>query len=151
LVARIAIAVAAIPALFAGLAVAGVKLPGPADSAFESVGIELPNQEADGDEQGTAAPAVKGTETGAESTDKGNSAAAHENAREQRKKARGKAVGHTRGKAIGLNELEPPGHSGDTGPPEHSSSGAARSNSAGGKAGSTLPPRSRGRGKGPTK
>lgn len=47
LAAQIAFAVALIPVLFAGLAVAGVKLPGPAQDAFESLGITLPNQDSD--------------------------------------------------------------------------------------------------------
>ncbi|HEX2358696.1 MAG TPA: hypothetical protein VHH72_02640 [Solirubrobacterales bacterium] len=41
---RIAFVVALLPLFSAGLAVAGVKLPGPAQSVFESVGIDLPNQ-----------------------------------------------------------------------------------------------------------
>jgi hypothetical protein len=44
LFARVAIAVAMVPAALAGLAVAGVSLPEPAREAFERVGIELPNQ-----------------------------------------------------------------------------------------------------------
>jgi hypothetical protein len=44
IVARIAVAAALLPLLMAGLAAAGVTLPGPAQSAFEGVGIELPNQ-----------------------------------------------------------------------------------------------------------
>jgi hypothetical protein len=49
LAARIAFAVALLPLLSAGLAVAGVTLPGPAQSAFERVGIELPNQAGGGE------------------------------------------------------------------------------------------------------
>ena len=45
---RIAVAIAAIPLLFTGLAVAGVNLPAPAKSVFEAIGIELPNQSNDG-------------------------------------------------------------------------------------------------------
>jgi hypothetical protein len=44
LFARVAIAVAMVPAALAGLAIAGVSLPEPAREAFERVGIELPNQ-----------------------------------------------------------------------------------------------------------
>src|SRR3954463_11406525 len=46
LVARVGIAVALIPLVLTGLAFAGVTVPGPARSAFESVGITLPNQPA---------------------------------------------------------------------------------------------------------
>jgi hypothetical protein len=41
---RFGAAVALLPACLAGIAFAGVSLPGPAQDAFESVGIELPNQ-----------------------------------------------------------------------------------------------------------
>jgi hypothetical protein len=160
LVAKLAVAMALVPAGLAGLAFAGVTLPGAADSAFDSLGINLPNQQ-DGDDaddgaDGGASPAepaseqpgsTKGTQSG-----QGKSDAAHQHALEQRRKAQGKALGHTRGKAIGLNDLEPPGQSGDTGPPAHSTTGgSARSESAPGKVKQTVPPRSRGRGKGLTK
>lgn len=44
LAAKIGLGVAAVPLVTAGLAVAGVHLPASAQSAFEGVGIELPNQ-----------------------------------------------------------------------------------------------------------
>src|SRR5215213_11475894 len=44
LVTRVAIAVGLIPLVLAGLAFAGVTVPGPARDAFDSVGITLPNQ-----------------------------------------------------------------------------------------------------------
>jgi hypothetical protein len=159
LVAQVAVAVALVPALLAGLAFAGVTLPGPADSAFDSLGVSLPNQRdddgADGDDatDGGAAPAGEqpSPSNGTQSS-QGKSDAAHKRALEQRSKARGKALGHTRGKAIGLNDLEPPGQSGDTGPRAHSNSGgSARRESAPGKTKDTTPPKSRGRGKGLTK
>jgi hypothetical protein len=62
---------------------------------------------------------------GAHPAGQGNSAAAHEHARQQRSKARGKAKGHTRGTAIGLNDLTPSGKSGDTGPPALSNAGGS--------------------------
>jgi hypothetical protein len=156
LVAKLAVAIALIPAVLAGLAFAGVTLPGAANSAFDSVGVNLPNQE-DGDgadddatDGGAAGPASE--QPSSKQSSEGNSDAAHRNALEQRKKARGKALGHTRGKAIGLNDLEPPGQSGDTGSPAHSNAGgSARSESAPGKAKVTISPRSRGRGNGLTK
>ena len=43
-----ALAVAALPLLTAGLAVAGVRLPAVAENAFEAVGIDLPNQGSSG-------------------------------------------------------------------------------------------------------
>ena len=42
--ATVALAVAALPLVTAGLAVAGVRLPAVAENAFEAVGVELPNQ-----------------------------------------------------------------------------------------------------------
>jgi hypothetical protein len=55
LVARLGVAAAMIPALFAGLAIAGVSLPAPALDAFDRLGLELPNQteNANSDEKGT--------------------------------------------------------------------------------------------------
>ena len=50
LFARVAVAVALVPALFAGLAAAGVRLPDVAEAPFEAVGIELPNQGSEGPE-----------------------------------------------------------------------------------------------------
>jgi hypothetical protein len=151
LVAKLAVATALVPTVLAGLAFAGVTLPGAANSAFDSVGVNLPNQE-DGDSApAEPASAQPSPSNGTQSTE-GNSDAAHQHALEQRKKARGKALGHTRGKAIGLNDLEPPGQSGDTGSPADSNAGdSARSESAPGKAKDTTPPRLRARGRGLTK
>jgi hypothetical protein len=136
LVARVGIAVALIPLVLAGLAFAGVTVPGPARSAFDSVGITLPNQpaeHADGKRngQGPAHSGNGGADTDATTTgktDKGNSAAAHKHALEQHKKARGKALGHDRGRAIGLSDATPPGQGKtktekETGPPPHSNAG----------------------------
>jgi hypothetical protein len=56
LFARAGVAVALVPALFAGLAVAGVKLPDAVDAPFEAVGVDLPNQGSDArDERGSPA------------------------------------------------------------------------------------------------
>jgi hypothetical protein len=153
LVAKVAIAVALIPLLFAGLAVAGVTVPSPARSAFDSVGIHLPNQPKDKPEGGRSAPSsqpsTQDTATpGAGKTGEGGAAgqgkseAAHEDARSQRDKAKGNAVGHDRGKAIGLNEATPPGHSGQTGPPAHSNAGGNAGGSSGGGS-STKPPKTK--------
>jgi hypothetical protein len=133
LVARVGIAVALIPLVLAGLAFAGVTVPSPARSAFDSVGVTLPNQpgkdEGTATEQGsgkasdeTTTPTTTGT---SEAQSKGNSAAAHQHALKQRDKARGKAIGHDRGKAIGLNGSTPPGHTKEPGPPSHSNAGGA--------------------------
>jgi hypothetical protein len=149
LFARVGTAVAAIPLLLAGLAFAGVTVPGPARDAFDSVGIELPNQPSD-----HASSQATSNGSGTESTTnpasdgvsgEGNSTAAHQHALQQRGKAKGRALGHTRGKAIGLHEAVPPGLSGDTGPPAHANvGGAPQSNSAPvGHPGPPHPPRGR--------
>jgi len=138
LVARAGIAVAMIPLVLAGLAFAGVTVPAPARDAFDSLGITLPNQPSEEGQQQQSTPKsqqggndVSDAAKSANETAKGNSAAAHRHAREQRSKARGAAVGHSRGKAIGLNDLAPSAQSGNTGPPAHSNAGgSARSESA---------------------
>jgi hypothetical protein len=154
LVARVAIAVGLIPLVLAGLAFAGVNLPTPARDAFDSVGITLPNQSSGNDQANESQPSGTGNDvseaakSASESTAQGNSAAAHQHARLQRAKARGKALGHSRGKAIGLNDLIPPGQSGETGPPDHSNAGGS-SHSSQPAQGSTHPfPTVTGRGQG---
>jgi hypothetical protein len=127
LVARVAIAIAVIPLVFAGLAFAGVTVPGPAQDAFDAVGISLPNQPAkhadsngDGSSHGKGAAGSE-TTTDETTTDKGNSDAAHEHALEQHQKAQGKALGHEKGKAIGLNGATPPGQKNKADKPSHPS------------------------------
>jgi hypothetical protein len=126
LVARVGIAIGLIPLVLSGLAFAGVTVPGPARSAFESVGITLPNQPANSQaihpRPGLShhKNAVSSPDTTTETTLKGNSAAAHRHALEQRAKARGKALGHEKGKAIGLNDATPPGQARQpNSPPSH--------------------------------
>jgi hypothetical protein len=155
LVARVAIAVALIPLLFAGLAVAGVTVPSPARSAFNAVGIHLPNQPAERSDQGesgpSSQPSTQGTPTQGTATQgtaetgqsaapsKRKSQAAHEHARAQHEKAKGKALGHERGNAIGLNEATPPGHTGQTGPPAHSNAGGNGGSSPNGNSSTGTP------------
>ena len=139
LVARIAIAVGLIPLVLAGLAFAGVTVPGPARDAFDSVGISLPNQPSDNAQKAKSPTSPSNTSGGNDVSSAahtkakgagGNSAAAHQHARAQRQKARGKAIGHSRGKAIGLNDLTPPRQSGQTGPPAHSNAGGSAQSQA---------------------
>lgn len=137
LVAKVAIAVALIPLLLAGLAFAGVTVPAPARNAFDSVGITLPNQPSDqpaaqqkvrekvqGASQGGGGNEVSSAAQAKPKGSGGNSSAAHEHARKQHEKAKGKANGHGQGKAVGLNGSTPPGQSGQTGPPAHSNAGS---------------------------
>ncbi len=46
-IARVTAALALVPLVFAGLAVAGVSVPEPARDAFKAVGVDLPNQPAE--------------------------------------------------------------------------------------------------------
>jgi cell division protein FtsN len=135
LVARVGIAVALIPLVLAGLAFAGVHVPSPARSAFESVGITLPNQpssdssDAEGTKSENPSGKAKGNDVSnsdkPEAGSKGRSEAAHKHAREQHNKAKGKALGHEKGKAIGLNGSTPPGQAKpkEPGPPPQSNAG----------------------------
>jgi hypothetical protein len=131
---RVGTAVALIPLVLAGLAVAGVTVPSPARSAFDAIGIKLPNQPSKlgekraGDSASQPANQADGTQGAGTTTEsspqsQGNSTAAHEHAPAQHEKANGKALGHSHGKAVGLNEATPPGHSGETGPPANSNAG----------------------------
>jgi hypothetical protein len=89
LVARVAVAVALLPASMAALAVAGVKVPAPARDAFEGLGVELPNQKSDED----SAPAVEPSdvdETDATHNGRGKGNAPGKPA----KRGKGKALGH---------------------------------------------------------
>ena len=162
LVARIAVAAAVIPLALAALAFAGVTVPGPARDAFHSVGIRLPNQPAERN-PAPASPKSSAPNAGqggnevssaakTEAKGKGgNSAAAHEHARQQHEKARGKAKGHSQGKAVGLNESTPPGHEGQTGPAAHSNAGGSSASHESGKAAPHTPHTPNGTAQGHTK
>lgn len=150
LVARVGIAVALIPLVLAGLAFAGVTVPSPARSAFESIGITLPNQPAEHKAGHTGKGAAhhedagkSGDTTTDTTTEKGKSAAAHRHALKQHAKARGKALGHEKGKAIGLNGATPPGQAkneaNEAGPPSHSNAGGNSSNAGGNSASHPAP------------
>jgi len=134
LVARVGIAVALIPLALSGLAVAGVTVPGAARDAFRAVGIALPNQPAvhtsasSGGHGTTPARANATSGSTTKSTSKGKSGAAHQHALQQHAKAKGKAVGHQKGKAIGLNGSTPPGQARSTGPPSNSNAGGNSAN-----------------------
>jgi hypothetical protein len=135
-VARVGIAVALIPLVLAGLAFAGVTVPGPARSAFDSVGIKLPNQPshkspASTSGGGTATTTGNDVSAAAKSPAHhrrgGNSAAAHRHALAQHAKAHGRARGHGHGRAVGLTGSTPPGQSGATGSHGNSSGGGSSS------------------------
>lgn len=93
LVARVGIAVASLPLLFAGLAFAGVTVPDAARSAFESVGVELPNQPAD-DEADTGAGSGDGAADDQEpARSAGSAGQSSKEEQNGRAKARGKSKG----------------------------------------------------------
>jgi hypothetical protein len=136
LFARVAIAVAMVPAALAGLAIAGVSLPEPAREAFERVGIELPNQ-AGGDEAPAAgrdhvpgdreAPLNRGSaEAGEEDEGEGESAPSQggggghgkgANPAGGKRKGHGHGAGGKNGQPQGPSGGVPPGHGGV--PPGH--------------------------------
>lgn len=111
LVARIAVAVALLPLLMAGLAFAGVELPDVADDAFESVGIDLPNQGS-----GDSGTEETGTDGG------GPSAVPGDQGRTNADEKRGVGNGKGQGKV--------PDHAGSGGPPSHSNAGGNGKNNA---------------------
>ena len=134
LVARVGIAVALIPLVLAGLAVAGVTVPKPARSAFDEMGITLPNQPAEHTHKSAATSRAGqssgqgnvGTETGVRHPGKGNSqrrAPARPGAARRRRRARRSATSAAR--RSGLPARLPPGHSGQTGPPAQSNAGGS--------------------------
>jgi hypothetical protein len=119
LVGRIAIAVALLPLLTAGLAVAGVRLPDAAVSAFESVGVDLPNQ-TESDHRGVSSDdddADPGA-GGAEGAAGGDEAGA----------GRDKGAGRADGK--GQDQASSHGSSKGNGPPAHSNAGGNGGGSA---------------------
>jgi hypothetical protein len=112
---RVGIAIALVPLLSAGLAFAGVNLPDPANDAFESVGVELPNQaspdedgdgEATGDDSEDTSDAGEGPGNAAENGGHGMSKSnpAREGGRANGKNGTGRALGK-RGLAPG--QLKP--------------------------------------------
>ena len=90
--ARIAFVTGALLVGTAGLAVAGVGLPGPVDSIFEKVGIDLPNQASDDNAVEPAAPAA------APADKAGNASGGADNGKH---KAKGHSKSHGKGKAEG--------------------------------------------------
>ncbi len=103
--ARIAFAAMLVPALFAGLAVAGVKLPDPAQDVFKAAGISLPNQEDSSDASGTGGDSDESTTGDDPAQGKGKGLDKSNPARE-----RGRGNGEQgRGRALGKRGI-PPGH-----------------------------------------
>jgi hypothetical protein len=114
-VVRVAVAVAAIPILLGGIAFAGVRLPGPADSVFETVGVELPNQAADhesAESSESSDDSVSDQSVGSEPGAKGKGSAAEQrgHGKEKSNKARDLGRGHGaqgKGRALGKRGLAP--------------------------------------------
>jgi len=93
LVARVGIAAALLPLLIAGLAFAGVTVPDPARSAFDSVGVELPNQPADEGPGEANDRASEQGETSSSAGSEGKAAAEAKKAARVKKAAKGKSKG----------------------------------------------------------
>jgi hypothetical protein len=102
LAARVAFAVALVPALTAGLAYAGVNLPDAVDDAFESAGVDLPNQDRDEpasdagrpDAADDATPGEAGSPAGPGAQDGPGKRGRGKARGHDKQKAQGKAVGH---------------------------------------------------------
>jgi hypothetical protein len=133
LVARVAVAVATVPFLFAGLAFAGVSLPGPADDAFESIGVELPNQQPDDDTEGTAKDGDSaGSATGQENS---SGKLGHGKTKDKQGKALGRdKAKRNQGKAIGKDGLAP-GQTREKGGSGSANAGGSNPNAGGSNAG----------------
>lgn len=147
--------VVSVPALMAALAYAGVSLPDPVDEAFETAGIDLPNQAADG--KGAAANAKgHGHAAGAPDSASEKSEPESENANGEpgvpNKHSQGKAKGHGNGQAHEHHSQGNGPHSGVTPPGQGGTppgqGGVPPGNSGvppgGGSDGSTGPPPSAG-------
>jgi len=138
-VARVAVAVALIPILFAGLAFAGVRLPGPADSVFETVGVELPNQVADHESSAdSASDEPVGSEPGAKG--KGTAAEQRGHGKEKSNKARNRGRGHGaqgKGRALGKRGLAPGNANGHA---KSKGSGGGDGGGSGGGGNESVPP-----------
>jgi len=106
LAARVALVVATVPVLFAGLAVAGVNLPGPAQDAFDKIGIEVPNQ-ADDDAGSDESSSDDGT--GAAAKDGENSANDAARSKRQAKGPAGSARPNPPGRAVRRGPNPTPG------------------------------------------
>jgi hypothetical protein len=130
LVARVAVAVALIPALMAGLAVAGVNVPSPAQDAFEGVGVELPNQDEKDDSTPVSEPADNPADDAGTDEGKGKKLG-HAKSPAKGGTPPGKKLGHPKSPAKGGT---PPGQAdgqGSSGSNRGGNSGGAGSSSQG--------------------
>jgi hypothetical protein len=145
-VAKVAVAVASVPLMFAGLAVAGVNLPRPADSVFEAVGIELPNQVAEdepsagstSDDPGSGEPGARAPENATEKRGHGNAknSKARSLGKEKTNEARDRDHGRGRGaqgngRALGKNGQAPGNANGHSKPKGSNGAGSKGGNSPG--------------------
>jgi hypothetical protein len=91
-----------VPVLTAGLAYAGVNLPDAVDDAFESAGVDLPNQDRDvpagdsgrPDAADDATPGEAGSPTGPGAQDGPGKRGRGKAQGHDKQKAKGKAIGH---------------------------------------------------------
>lgn len=125
---RIAFATGALVLGMAGLAVAGVKLPGPVSSVFESVGVDLPNQSGGGASSESAEPS------------------APQSGEQPGQGEQGKAKSHGQGQGQGKNEPGSVAAEGRTDNGNHGAGSNGKSESAPGHTKSKAkPPRAHGK------
>lgn len=131
-VGQLALGFCLVPLAAAGLATAGVHLPEPAQRAFESVGIELPNQD-DGATEAPAPPAT--TPSGVEPGSAPASKPAAPRSESKKGKGKGKGKANARGKAQSPGQSGPPGSNGNgnggSGSPGNSGSAPGRGKTGG--------------------
>jgi hypothetical protein len=132
--ARIAVAAGSLVLATAGLAIAGVNLPDPVNSAFEKAGVNLPNQSGTED---SATPVPTGSKPGEGQQDE--SGKAKGKAHGKQNPLRGKAKGQT-GASSGKSDSAPGHTKTQIDPPRATGRGIGQEPNA-----ATPPPASRGR------
>lgn len=117
-----AAAALALPVALAGLAFAGVSLPDAADTAFESVGIDLPNQAADDEANGPEGTADGRERAGAEGKEGGEEAGDAGSAEDGDSRPQGDEGGNGGESKSEADPNGPPEHA--NGPPDHATDGS---------------------------
>ena len=116
LVAQLVAVVLLVPALLAGLAFAGVKLPAPARDAFEQVGLGLPNQEG-GDRSSTDRASGKTDKSGSSGAKDGDGSDAGSTGAKQKAASKNGHGGSSKGNGGNGRQGSPPAYAGPTGIP----------------------------------
>jgi hypothetical protein len=133
--ARIAVAAGSLVLATAGLAIAGVNLPDPVNSAFEKAGVNLPNQSGTDE---SAAPVPTGSKPGEGQQDESGKVKGKAHGKQH--PPRGKAKGQT-GASNGRSDIAPGHTKTQIDPPRATGRGIGQQPNA-----ATPPPASRGKG-----